>query len=223
MWRCHATRRPRRTRVGGPNCRVPEPRTRGDPDRRLSKCEGSRPYWLTVGTQLAAVVVTDLVGSTETRVRLGEEGAEALRRVHDRMLRAAVVDCGGVVVKGLGDGLLAYFSGAADAVSAAVAIQQAVASHSARRPEEALDIRVGIAAGDVSVEDDDVFGTPVVEASRLCAVAGGGQIVVADLVRVLGRGRGGHTFNPIGDLELKGLPDAVIGLRGAVGTRRGAE
>jgi len=162
-----------------------------------------------VTTQLAAVVVTDLVGSTEMRVRLGEDGADALRRAHDQMLRTAVLGGGGVVVKGLGDGMLAYFAGAADAVTAAVAIQQAAAGHSARQPDEALDIRVGIAAGDVTVEGDDIFGTPVVEASRLCAHARGGQIVVADLVRVLGRGRGGHTFTPIGELELKGLPDAV--------------
>jgi class 3 adenylate cyclase/tetratricopeptide (TPR) repeat protein len=162
-----------------------------------------------VGTQLAAVVVTDLVGSTEMRVRLGEDGAEALRRVHDQMLRAAVLECSGVVVKGLGDGLLAHFAGAADAVAAGVAIQQATVRHSQQRPNEVLDVRIGIAAGDVTFEDDDIFGTPVVEASRICAIAGGGQIVAADLVRVLSRGRGGHIFNPIGELELKGLPDAV--------------
>lgn len=162
-----------------------------------------------MSTQLAAVLVTDLVGSTETRVRLGEDDAEALRREHDDMLRRAVLAHDGTFVKSLGDGILAWFSGAADAVSAGVAIQQAAHRHSRSRPDAALDVRVGIAAGDVTVEDDDVFGTPVVEASRLCAVARGGQIVVADLVRVLSRGRGGHQFVTIGDLELKGLPEPV--------------
>jgi hypothetical protein len=51
-------------------------------------------------------------------------------------------------------------------------------------PDEPLDIRIGIGAGDVAVEDGDVFGTPVVEASRLCAIATGGQIVVAALGRL---------------------------------------
>jgi class 3 adenylate cyclase len=160
--------------------------------------------------QLAAVMVTDLVGSTETRVRIGEDAAEALRRTHDQMLRAEINENNGVFVKSLGDGVLAYFLGASDAIAAAIAIQQCADRHSIEYPDEPLDVRVGIAAGDVTVENDDVFGTPVVEASRLCASATGGQIVVADLVRVLGRGRGGHTFTPIGELELKGLPEPVV-------------
>jgi class 3 adenylate cyclase len=163
-----------------------------------------------VAGQLAAVMVTDLVGSTETRVRLGEDGAESLRRAHDQMLRAVVVDNDGVFVKSLGDGILAHFAGASDAVAAAIAIQQCADRHSTENPDEPLDVRIGIAAGDVTVEDDDVFGTPVVEAARLCAVATGGQIVVADMVRALGRGRGGYEFTQMGELELKGLPDPVI-------------
>ena len=59
-------------------------------------------------------------------------------------------------------------------------------------------------------EADDCFGTPVIEAARLCAVAEGGQILVADLVRLTARGRGGHTFNPIGPIALKGLPEPVV-------------
>ena len=47
-------------------------------------------------------------------------------------------------------------------------------------------IRVGLSAGDVTWDDGDCFGTPVIEAARLCAVADGGQILAADVVRVLG-------------------------------------
>ena len=52
-------------------------------------------------------------------------------------------------------------------------------------------VRVGISAGDVTWDDGDCFGTPVIEASRLCAAADGAQILVADVVRVLARGRHG--------------------------------
>ena len=79
----------------------------------------------------------------------------------------------------------------------------------ARLRTESLDIRIGISAGDVTLEDNDCFGTPVVEAARLCAAAIGGQILVADLVRVLARGRGGHSFTSGGERELKGLPEPV--------------
>ncbi|GAC1309755.1 MAG: hypothetical protein NVSMB16_06320 [Acidimicrobiales bacterium] len=166
---------------------------------------------MAVGTQLAAIVVSDLVGSTQLRARIGEDAAEALRRDHDRLLTAAVLAAGGVVVKGLGDGLLARFYGAAEAVDAAVAIQQA--SIELSRIHGPVAIRVGIGAGDVTVEDGDVFGTPVIVASRLCAAAEDGGILVADLVRMLSHGRGGHRFVDVGPLELKGLPEPVVAAR----------
>lgn len=160
-------------------------------------------------SQTATILITDLVGSTELRARLGEELAEVVRREHDQLLAQAVADCHGTVVKGLGDGVMASFGSAADAVAAAVAIQQAFDTRS-RRAAEPLVVRVGVSGGDVSIEDGDCFGTPVVEASRLCAAADGGQILVADVVRAMARGRGGHAFLHLGELDLKGLPEPVV-------------
>ena len=167
------------------------------------------------GTQVGtrSVLFTDLVGSTELRVRLGEEAADALRRAHDALLAEAVTGHGGVVVKGLGDGVMATFESAADAVAAAVAVQQAAEGHGRRTPAEAFALRVGLSIGDVSTEAGDVFGVPVVEAARLCAVATGGEILAAELVRALARGRGGFSFEPMGDLELKGLAEPVPACR----------
>src|SRR5205085_5444386 len=82
-------------------------------------------------------------------------------------------------------------------------------AHSRSSPAHAFGVRVGASVGDVSHENGDVFGVPVVEASRLCAMAGGGEIVVADLVRALARGRGDVIFEPMGDLDVKGLPEPV--------------
>jgi class 3 adenylate cyclase len=161
-----------------------------------------------VGTQTATILVTDLVGSTAMRADLGEERAESVRRDHDRSLIDAAQANGGTLVKGLGDGVLVMFAGAAEAVAAAVAMQRAVDLH-ARNEQLGLAIRVGISAGDVTLEDGDCFGTPVVEASRLCAAAEGGHILVADVVRILARGRGGHEMAAIGALELKGLAEPV--------------
>ena len=108
-----------------------------------------------------------------------------------------------MLVKGLGDGHMAAFRGAADAIGAAVEIQQAACR------EQLIVLRVGISAGDARAEGDDLFGTPVVEAARLCSAANGGQIVVAALVRQLAGTRGGYEFDPIGALSLKGLSDPV--------------
>src|SRR5438045_8397207 len=145
------------------------------------------------GTQTATVLVTDLVRSTELRVALGEEGADDLRRCHDGLLNEAVTSHSGTVIKGLGDGVLAVFQSAADAIGAAVAMQQTVDAQWANAPVD-VAIRVGISVGDVTLDDGDCFGTPVVEASRLCNAAEGGQILIAEIVRLLARGRGGHAF-----------------------------
>lgn len=158
---------------------------------------------------LASVLFTDVVGSTELRQRLGEEAADRLQQAHDRLMTDVVVAAAGRVIKGTGDGVLAVFDAAADAVAAGVAIQQAVESHGRVEPRLAFEVRVGVSAGDVVARDGDVFGTVVVEASRLCEAAQGGQVLVADLVRVLARGRGGFVFEPVGELALKGLEGPV--------------
>ena len=161
-----------------------------------------------MATQTATILVSDLVGSTELRAALGEDRAEEVRRLHDRALIEVAERAGGIVVKGLGDGLLVQFAGAAEAVGVAVAMQQAVDTLG-RREGLDLSIRVGVSSGDVTVEDGDCFGVPVVEASRLCSAAGSGEIYAAEVVTVLARGRGNHVVEPVGDLELKGLPDPV--------------
>jgi class 3 adenylate cyclase len=151
----------------------------------------------------AIVLFTDLVGSTELRSRLGEAAAEELRRQHDALVTGAVEGSAGTVVKNLGDGLMATFAGASDAVAAAVAIQQAIERHN-RAGGTALGVRIGVSAGDVVFENDDCFGTPVIEAARLCAAAQGGQILASEIVRWMAH-VGEETFTPVGSLELKGL------------------
>jgi len=158
---------------------------------------------------LAVVVFTDLVGSTALRSRVGEDVAEELRRRHDTALAEAVQAHGGRVVKGLGDGIMAVFPGASEALAASVAMQQAIARVSSRQPDAALRIRLGVSAGEVTWEDDDCFGTPVVEAARLCAAADGDQILAADVVKTLAGSRAGDVFSSVGSLSLKGLPQPV--------------
>ncbi|HEY8217938.1 MAG TPA: adenylate/guanylate cyclase domain-containing protein, partial [Acidimicrobiia bacterium] len=158
----------------------------------------------------ATILFTDLVGFTEMRTRLGDAAADDVRRTHDQLLGSAVDEHGGTLVKSLGDGILATFGAAADAVAAATAMQRAI-ERTNRRVDDArrLAVRVGLSAGDVSLEEGDVHGTPVVTASRLCDRAVGGQILVDDLVRGLARGRTEHSFRLVGELELKGLAEPV--------------
>jgi hypothetical protein len=154
-----------------------------------------------------ALVFTDLVSSTELANRIGPGPADDLRREHFTILRDATEQGGGREVKNLGDGLMLAFGSPTDAVDATVRMQQAVAARNLRAPHP-FEIRIGIAVGEVTEEDDDYFGEPVVVAARLCARADGGQVLLTDLVRVLAASSA-HDFRSVGDLALKGLPDPV--------------
>jgi class 3 adenylate cyclase/tetratricopeptide (TPR) repeat protein len=159
-------------------------------------------------TGIVTLLFTDLVGSTDTLARLGEERAEQLRQTHFSLLREAISRTQGTEVKNLGDGLMVIFAAASDAVGCAVAMQQSLERHN-RRATEALHLRIGISVGEATCEESDYFGTPVVEAARLCARAEGGQVLVTEMVRALAGSRAGQRFEPLGALELKGLPDPV--------------
>ena len=150
------------------------------------------------------LMFTGMVDSTGIRFRLGEEDAEDLRQRHDPLVRAAVVGHGGRIAKHTGDGVMATFDGAADAIAAALAIQQDIELDN-RHATEPIQVRIGISAGDVTVDGDDCFGLPVVEAQRLEAAAEPGQILISAIVSALARGRGGYQLGPIGSLDLKGL------------------
>src|SRR5258706_4312247 len=153
-------------------------------------------------TETVTVVFTDLVGSTELASRLGHDAYEALRHEHFTALRVAVASHNGTEVKTTGDGLMLSFASAADAVACAVAMQQALVGQGrqTRRPAAtiklqpptnssvgagvpacpAVQIRIGLSSGEATRDNNDLFGAPVVEASRLRAAASAGQILVSE-------------------------------------------
>lgn len=157
---------------------------------------------------MVAVLITDLVGSTGLMATLGREAFGAFLQDHFAGLRDVLGQTGGREIKTLGDGLLATFPSATDAVAAAVAMQQ---DADRRRPAggDPIAIRVGLAAGEVTEEDGDVLGVPVVEAARLAAAARGGQILAADVVRMVCDDPEGTLFREVGEVSLKGLPGPV--------------
>jgi Adenylate cyclase, family 3 (some proteins contain HAMP domain) len=150
------------------------------------------------------VLFTDLVGSTDLMTEVGEAAFDELRRVHFAALRAAIENVGGEEIKNTGDGVMAVFGSAAEAVDCAVAMQHAVDRYSRAGPVP-LAIRVGLALGDVIFEEDDVFGAPVVEAARLVATARSGQILASSVVQVVAGGRTSASFVDLGIVELKGV------------------
>src|ERR1700680_2963554 len=115
-------------------------------------------------TENVAILFTDIVGSTELSQRLSAETADEGRRRHFSILRQAIAEAGGTEVKNLGDGVMVAFTSTSAALSCAVAMQQGVERDNPGR-EQSLGLRVGLSVGEVSREDDDYFGDPVVEAA----------------------------------------------------------
>ena len=156
------------------------------------------------------VMFTDMVGSTELIAALGDEAWDTLRREHLERLRVVVVRHSGEVVKTLGDGIMAAFGSAAGAMDAAAEMQSVVARENRRHGTVAVGLRVGVSGGDATHEDGDWFGIPVVEAARLCALAEPGQTLVSALAKAMAGSRGGHVYQPVGELPLKGIADPVL-------------
>lgn len=158
---------------------------------------------------VVTILFTDLVSSTETMDRIGDDRAESLRRAHFRLVRDAAASHGGRTVKSLGDGLMIVFASAVQAVAAAASIQAAVAS--SHDPGAGADgrVRVGLHVGEPIRDEGDYFGRPVVIARRLCDGAAPGQILASDLVRNLVAGRSTVEFKALGRRKLKGLGDPI--------------
>lgn len=158
--------------------------------------------------QTVALMFTDLVGSTALAARVGPERSEELRREYFTLLRESIAAAGGREVKSLGDGLMVTFPSSVAAARCAVAMQQGLEQRN-RRAEHRLELRVGISLGDVSEDKGDYYGAPVVEGARLCDAAQGGQILASEVVRLMSGTRDEYSFQPLGELKLKGFPEPV--------------
>ena len=149
------------------------------------------------------IVFSDVVASTELTMAVGDDAWDELRRAHFASLRAAAQRHDGEVVKSTGDGLMLVFGSTVGALDFAVDAQRDAAA-------DAVPIRVGVSVGDATKEDDgDWYGTPVVEARRLCDAAASGTILASAVVRALAGSRGGHRFGDVESLALKGFAEAV--------------
>lgn len=167
-----------------------------------------RPIPLMPTPQPMAVLVTDLVGSTEMTHRLGEERARELFRIHDDIVRRARTEARGTEVKHTGDGIMCRFDSTSAAIRCAVSIQERLAERNRETSADPIHVRIGIAFGDVVEErDDTLFGTTVVLAVRIMDHAEADQILVSGSVReseedVL-------DFSSVRTVKLKGFPDPV--------------
>jgi class 3 adenylate cyclase len=153
------------------------------------------------------MMVTDIVGSTRRSEEMGDRRWMEVLAAHSALVRDTVATHGGTEVKSQGDGFLLVFSSARSAILAAVDIQRLLAAQRAERPDQAVDLRIGLHTGEIVDVDGDVFGQNVVIAVRIADHAGPGEILVSGLTRDLTQAGGDLRFEDGRELDLKGLSD----------------
>jgi class 3 adenylate cyclase len=153
---------------------------------------------------IRTVLFTDVVNSTTLTQSLGDEAALAMLGVHDTIVRDALSALGGREVKHTGDGIMASFISPAGAVRCAIQIQRELDKHAKANPDRQLKVRVGAAAGEPVEQRNDLFGTTVQLASRLCTHAQPEQILVSNAIAELCLGKG-LLFEDLGEVTLKGF------------------
>jgi len=155
---------------------------------------------------IRTVLFTDVVNSTTLTQSLGDEAALAVLGVHDSIVRNALSESGGR--EAYGDGIMASFVSAAAAVRCAIQIQRELDKHAQANPKHQLQVRVGAAAGEPVEQNNDLFGSTVQLAARLCTHAQPEQILVSNAIAELCIGKG-LLFEDVGEVTLKGFGSPV--------------
>jgi class 3 adenylate cyclase len=152
----------------------------------------------------AVILFADIADSTALTERLGDAAFRGKARDLDAALRAIIRGNAGTAIEGklLGDGVLAVFTSARQAIEAALACG-AAGSHAG------LPLHLGLHAGDVIREDNNVYGGAVNIASRVSGLSAPGEVLVSETVRSLARTSAGVTFEDRGEQALKGVGEAV--------------
>ncbi|HSM96386.1 MAG TPA: adenylate/guanylate cyclase domain-containing protein, partial [Rhizomicrobium sp.] len=154
------------------------------------------------------ILFTDIVGSTDITGQFGDDIALEILLLHDRIVREALAANNGREVKHTGDGIMAVFHSAASAVRCGMNVQQSICGHRNDNPNIALQVRIGLAAGEPIEHHNDLFGSTVQLAARLCARAEPEQILVSNGVAELCIGKA-LPLKEVGEVSLKGFDKPV--------------
>jgi TolB-like protein/class 3 adenylate cyclase len=159
--------------------------------------------------QLAVIVHADVVGST-TLVQQDETIAHQRIQSAFQRFSEIIETYGGSTRELRGDALVAEYERASDAVAAALAFQQANATHNAALDDKIRpELRIGIALGEVVIADGTITGAGVVLAQRLEQLADKGGVIVQGSIAETVPGRMPFTFDNLGEQNLKGFDQPV--------------
>ena len=160
--------------------------------------------------RLTAILAADVAGYSRL-TGLDEEGTHLQLREHlSCFVNPKIAEYRGRIVKNTGDGLLAEFSSAVDAVRCAIEFQQGMSERNAHAaPEQRIDFRIGINIGDIIIDRGDIFGDGVNVAARLEGIADPGGICMSDDVLRQVQGKIAGDFVDLGEQQLKNIARPV--------------
>jgi len=152
----------------------------------------------------AIIFFADIVDSTALTERMGDAAFRAKARELDGALRTVIREHSGTAIVGklLGDGVLAVFTSARQAIEAALGCGKA-------GDDAALPLHLGLHAGDVIREENNVYGGAVNIAARISGLSAPGEVLVSETVRSLARTSAGVRFEDRGEQALKGVGEPV--------------
>lgn len=156
------------------------------------------------GSALRIILFTDMVGSTRMTQDLGDAAAMDVLQVHDTIVRGALEQQGGREVKHTGDGIMASFASVAGSINCAIDIQRGISANNQTGAKHDLHVRIGLCAGEPVEKNQDLFGTSVQLAARICDHAAAEEILVAHTVQELSAGKG-FKFGKPDEVLLKGF------------------
>jgi class 3 adenylate cyclase len=166
--------------------------------RQIDGFLGGVTAMVTTDRALAAILFTDIVGSTERASAIGDQAWRNLLATHDSLARTLVGQHKGRVVKTTGDGVLAVFDGPGRAIRCGLSLSEALDSIG-------LAIRAGLHTGEIEVMGEDIAGIGVHIAARVLDASHPGELLVSPAVPMLVAG-GGFEFEDRGKHELRGVP-----------------
>jgi len=149
--------------------------------------------------KLSTALFTDIVGSTEKLIQMGDRAWRKALDQHDAIAAPLVKQFRGRIVKNTGDGLLAVFDGPVRALQCALALVQALEAIG-------LPIRAGLHVGEVVSRGGDVTGIAINIAARVMEKAGSGEVLTTRTLKDL-TGGSDMPFRSEGEHELKGLSE----------------
>lgn len=156
---------------------------------------------------LLTIMFTDMVGSTDLASKHGDYAAQEVLKTHDLIVRTALTNFEGKEIKHLGDGIMASFKDPDLAIQAAIEIHKRVEGNNKAGPEFPFHLRVGLHIGEPIKKGDDLFGSAVQLAARICNYTDGGKLAISRELREVFGERPVYTFVDQGDQKLKGFEE----------------